>query len=93
MISEEKKKELLKTPEKKVNEKENDDVKKNTFNVDEVVKLTIEVDKNLMLRVIDNIYGRFVDVRKYYRGFPTKVGMRIPLNMFYKVFKIIDNFE
>lgn len=91
MISAEKKELMLKTPEKK---KENEnDIKKDTFNIDEVVKLTIEVDKNLMLRVVDNIYGRFVDVRKYYKGFPTKTGMRIPLNMFYKVFKIIENFE
>ena len=88
MLSKEKKEELLKTPEKK-----DVDEKRNKFTVDESIFLTIEVDKNLMLRVIDNIYGRFVDVRKYYRGFPTKVGMRIPLNMFYKVFKIIDNFE
>ena len=91
MISAEKKELMLKTPEKKKGNE--NDIKKDTFNIDEVVKLTIEVDKNLMLRVVDNIYGRFVDVRKYYKGFPTKTGMRIPLNMFYKVFKIIENFE
>ena len=87
MISKEKQQQLLKTPEKE------NDIKKDSFNIDETIKLTIEVDKNLMLRVIDNIYGRFVDVRRYYKGFPTKTGMRIPLNMFYKVFKIIQNFE
>ena len=86
MISKEKQQQLLKTPEKE------NDIKKDSFNIDETIKLTIEVDKNLMLRVIDNIYGRFVDVRRYYKGFPTKTGMRIPLNMFYKVFKIIQNF-
>lgn len=86
MMSKEKKQEMLKTPTK-------EDIEKNKFSVDEIVRLTIEVDKNLMLRVVDNIYGRFIDVRKYYRGFPTKTGMRIPLNMFYKVVNIIDKFN
>lgn len=88
MLSKEKKEELLKTPEKK-----DVDEKRNKFSVDESIFLTIEVDKNLMLRVIGNIYGTFVDIRRFYKGFPTKTGVRIPINMFYKIFEIINKFN
>ena len=87
MISKEKKEQLLKTPEKK--EKDSDESK---FNIEESIFLTIEVDKNLMLRVIGNIYGTFVDIRRFYKGFPTKTGVRIPINMFLRIYNIINKF-
>jgi len=86
MLSKEKKEEMLKTPEKK---RENE----SKFNIDETIFLTIEVDKNLMLRVVGNIYGTFVDIRRFYKGFPTKTGVRIPLNMFFKIYEIINKYN
>ena len=88
-MSKEKKEQMLKTPEKKEDKKEETTSK---FNIDETVFLTIEVDKNLMLRVIGNIYGTFVDIRRFYKGFPTKTGIRIPINMFLKIYSIINKF-
>jgi hypothetical protein len=87
MMSKEKKEQMLKTPER------NDKEERNKFNIDESVFLTIEVDKNLMLRVVGNIYGTFVDIRRFYKGFPTKTGVRIPINMFFKIYDIINKFN
>lgn len=88
MLSKDKKEEMLRTPEK-----QNGVESKTKFNIDESTFLTIEVDKNLMLRVIGNIYGTFVDIRRYYKGFPTKTGVRIPINMFFKIYDIINKFN
>ena len=74
---------------KKVSTPEKKQVPENNFSVNEILLLTIEVDKNLMLRVIDNVYGRFVDIRKFYKGFPTKNGVKIPLSLFDKIYYII----
>ena len=60
------------------------------YEVHEKVLLAIAVDKNHIFRIVDEINGRFVDIRKFYKGFPTKNGIRVPLAIYKEVNKLID---
>lgn len=60
------------------------------YEINEKIILTIAVDKNHIFRVLDDINGRYVDIRKFYKGFPTKNGIKIPLTIYNEVNKIIN---
>lgn len=51
----------------------------------------IEVDKNTFIRIIqsDDLY---IDVRKFYKGFPTKQGIRFKVNIYKQVKDQIDKY-
>jgi len=60
------------------------------YEINEKIILAIAVDKNHIFRVLDDINGRYVDIRKFYKGFPTKNGIKIPLTLYNEVNKIIN---
>ena len=55
---------------------------------DELKKITL--DNDLVAKLISNNKGLFVDFRKYYKGYPTKKGIRILATKFREVAKIMD---
>ena len=88
-----------KNEEKKVDEltviKKNEDTKllgkKYTYKIDDEKELLkVEIDKNLVLRVIEFADKKMVDIRKYYKGFPTKRGVRFNYDIFETIKKIME---
>ena len=54
----------------------------------------INVGDDITIKLIANNYGVFVDVRKYYKGYPTKKGIRILATRFNDVaFLLHDDIE
>jgi hypothetical protein len=56
---------------------------------DEEIK-TITLDNDVVIKLIVNNKGVFVDFRKYYKGYPTKKGIRVIASKFRDVGKILD---
>ena len=56
---------------------------------DELRKITLDGD--VVIKLISNSKGIFVDVRKYFKGFPTKKGVRIAALKFKEVYKLLEN--
>lgn len=74
--------------------KEIDLSKKNgvlTYNMEDIELKKIFLEKNVCVRILTNNAGKFVDIRKYYKGFPTKRGVRISIEMFKELLKVIKN--
>lgn len=62
--------------------------KKHTYKIENEQELKkIEIDKNIIFRLIDINGKKMVDIRRYYKGFPTKKGIRFD----YESFKEINN--
>lgn len=59
------------------------------FNDIEVQK--IEVDKNICIRVMDSNGNKYVDLRKFYKGYPTKRGIRLKYELFKDVVEALLN--
>lgn len=65
--------------------------KKYTYKIDDEKELQkIEIDKNLVLRVIEFGGKKLIDIRRYYKGFPTKRGVRFNYEVFETLKKIIE---
>jgi hypothetical protein len=65
--------------------------KKYTYKIDDEKELQkIEIDKNLVLRVIEFGGKKLIDIRRYYKGFPTKRGVRFNYEIFETLKKIIE---
>lgn len=64
--------------------------KKNYDLVDDELK-TVTLDNNLVVKLLANNKGVFVDFRKYYKGYPTKKGIRIIATKFLEVAKVLSN--
>ena len=47
----------------------------------------VEIDKNIVLRVLEIGDKKLIDIRRYYKGFPTKRGIRFE----YKVFELYES--
>lgn len=62
-----------------------------TYNLDDIELKKINLDKNICIRLLSNVHGTFVDVRKYYKGYPTKKGIRFSLFMFKKIIEIMKD--
>lgn len=60
--------------------------------IEDNVLLCIEVDKNIFLRIIqaDDLY---MDIRKFYKGFPTKQGVRFKMSMYNMIKEKINEFS
>lgn len=56
---------------------------------DEELKEII-VDQDVTIKLIKNEKGVFVDIRKYYKGYPTKKGVRIEAGKFRDVISILN---
>lgn len=45
----------------------------------------MELEKNLFIRLIKENDTYFIDIRHFFRGYPTKKGIKISLNVFDKI--------
>ena len=50
---------------------------KKTYDIDDTVLRDITLAGDIHVRLISNINGYFVDIRKYFKGFPSKKGIRM----------------
>ena len=57
--------------------------------VDDEIK-TITLDNDIVVKLIANNKGVFVDFRKYYKGYPTKKGIRILASKFKEIAQLLD---
>ena len=57
--------------------------------VDDELKV-ITLDNDLVVKLIANNKGVFVDFRKYYKGYPTKKGIRILATKFQEVARLMN---
>lgn len=53
----------------------------------------IEVSKNVYLRVIQEEGEKYIDVRKFYKNFPTKQGIRFKLDTFNSIKSILNEYS
>lgn len=54
----------------------------------------IEIAKNLFLRIIINENNeKKIDIRKFYKGFPTKQGVQFDFDLFNIIKKTIEEYE
>ncbi|MBP3916225.1 hypothetical protein [Clostridium sp.] len=56
--------------------------KKKTYDIDDTVIRDISLTGDIHVRLISNVNGYFVDIRKYYKQYPTKKGIRILASKF-----------
>lgn len=50
----------------------------------------VKIDGDIIFKLMSNNKGVFVDIRKYYKGYPTKKGIRVYASIFDKVSKILE---
>lgn len=55
---------------------------------DEEIK-KIELEKDIVLRMIKNENNIYIDIRKFYKGYPTKKGIRITKKIFDSIKEIL----
>ena len=68
--------------------------KKYTYKIEDETELKkVELDKNIVMRIIDFNGKKLVDLRKYYKGFPTKRGVRFDYDVFETLIEIIKKNE
>lgn len=58
--------------------------------IDDELKV-ITLDNDLVVKLIANNKGVFVDFRKYYKGYPTKKGIRILATKFQEVARVMND--
>lgn len=58
------------------------DKKKKEYDIDDTVEREISLPGDIKVRLISNINGHFVDLRKYYKNYPTKRGIRMLASKF-----------
>ena len=64
--------------------------KKHTYKIENEQELKkIEIDKNIIFRLLDVNGKKLVDIRRYYKGFPTKKGIRFDYDSFKEINNII----
>ena len=51
-----------------------------------------KVEGYMRIRIITNEKGRYIDIRKYCRDFPTKRGIRLHEKLFIIYFKLINDY-
>lgn len=72
-------------------EKEND--KENepniVFSIEEKELKKIQVDHNVFLRVLQGADDMYVDIRKYYKGYPTKQGIKFKYCIYNKIKELL----
>jgi hypothetical protein len=55
---------------------------KTTYDIDDTIIRDIKLSGDIHVRLLSNINGYFIDIRKYQRGFPTKKGIRFLASKF-----------
>ena len=86
---------------KQIDEKKEIDLRSDTKMLEKKVKRTydlvddelkvITLDNDLVVKLIANNKGVFVDFRKYYKGYPTKKGIRILATKFQEVARVMND--
>lgn len=56
----------------------------------ETILKQINIDKNLVLRVIENANGKFIDIRRFYKNYPTKNGVMFSYSVFEKLKNLLN---
>lgn len=51
--------------------------KKKEYDIDDTIIRDVSLAGDIHVRLISNTYGYFVDIRKYFKNYPTKKGIRI----------------
>ena len=59
--------------------------------IDEELK-KVELEKNIILRLLKSDGKLYIDLRKYYKNYPTKRGIRIPYDVFMETVKYLQNY-
>lgn len=60
------------------------------YKVEEAEIKKVEIEKNVFLRIIQTSDDKYIDIRKYYKGYPTKKGIRFKTKVFNLIKKIIE---
>lgn len=60
------------------------------YRVEEAEIKKVEIEKNIFLRIIQTSDDKYIDIRKYYKGYPTKKGIRFKTKIFNLIKKIIE---
>lgn len=60
------------------------------YKVEEAEIKKVEIEKNMFLRIIQTSDDKYIDIRKYYKGYPTKKGIRFKTKIFNLIKKIIE---
>lgn len=56
--------------------------KKKEYDIDDTILRDITLAGDIHVRLISNINGYFIDIRKYYKTYPTKKGIRMLASKF-----------
>lgn len=57
--------------------------------VDEILK-TITLERDIIVRLISNNNGLYIDFRKYFKGYPTKKGIRVYAAKFKEIYDLLE---
>lgn len=63
-------------------EKKDKKKKKKTYDIDDTVIRDITLTGDIHVRLISNVNGYFVDIRRYFKQYPTQKGIRILASKF-----------
>lgn len=61
------------------------------YKVQEQELKKVELEPNLMMRLIKGESNMYVDIRRFYKNYPTKKGIRISLELFNAAHNLINN--
>lgn len=65
--------------------------KKYVYKIEDEKELQkVEIDKNIILRVIEIGNKKLIDIRRYYKGYPTKRGVRFDYQVFDTLREILN---
>jgi hypothetical protein len=65
--------------------------KKYVYKIEDEKELQkVEIDKNIILRVIEIGDKKMIDIRRYYKGYPTKRGIRFDYRAFNTLKEILE---
>lgn len=82
------------TDKKLIEKKTNRDFKpKVVYTVEETELKKVEVAPNIYLRVINTSEDTYIDIRKYYKGYPTKKGIRFKQKVFNIIKDILNDID
>lgn len=81
------------TPPNVLQKKISNKAPKIVYHVEEEELKKVEVDKNIYLRIIKYLDDLYFDLRKYYKGFPTKQGIRFKLEVYNKIKDLLSDYN
>ena len=55
------------------------------YTIEEKELKKMQIDNNLYVRVLQGPDDTYIDIRKYYKGYPTKQGIKFRYNVFEKI--------